>query len=156
MADLQQGQPNNSRPRADQSSHSDMENSNLKPVSETQPPLHVLENQISLLSELNSRVQSLRNATTFLRPPGIPQAIVAGGVLPLSQPLSVKEGFEQLKELAEKVQSEQVQNALKIAKESASKDSHGLSLSSRRRRPQKRAILWTSADRNMLTCHPPI
>ena len=114
-----------------------METTDTQPAPEAQAPLQALQSQIRLLTELNERVDGLRQSNTFLRAGITPPALSAGGVLPTAQPSSLRQGFEQLKELAEKVQSESVQEALKAAKESESKDGSNLLFGQRNRRIPK-------------------
>ncbi|KAI0344834.1 hypothetical protein BDW22DRAFT_1355002 [Trametopsis cervina] len=108
---------------------------------ESTTPLQALEDQITLLTELNSRVHDLRRATTFLRPTTIPVGLNGGGgVLPIYQTPPIQDGFTQLKALSEKIRSDAVQDALKAAKERALKDPGGLNLSRKRKRPSKRPL----------------
>ncbi|THG98789.1 hypothetical protein EW026_g3464 [Hermanssonia centrifuga] len=101
------------------------------PIAKTEPPseqklpseIDILEERITLLTDLNGRVEKLRQTPSLLR-------VQSGSTL--STPL-LREGFEQLKELSEKVKSEPTQDALNTAKESEAKDRSDLGFNNRRR-----------------------
>lgn len=117
---------------------SDMDNTPDPSAPEAQPALRALETQIALLTELTSTVQELRRATVFLQPSAIPAGISAGGgVLPIYHTPPISQGFEQLKALSEKVQSEAVQDALKVAREHTAKEPPGLSLGDKRKKSRR-------------------
>ena len=101
-------------------------------------PIQSLEDRIALLTELDTTVQSLRKPTSFLRPPEITSGIaVGGGVVSIYHDPPIQSGFEQLKALSEKLQTKPVQEALKVAQESGTKEPLGLSFGRKRRQPPK-------------------
>lgn len=107
-------------------------------VSEEKTPLQSLEDQIALLTELNTNVQSLRRPATFFQSSEITAGLtVGGGVVSIYHDPPVQSGFEQLKALSEKLQAKPVQDALKTAKESSAKEPIGLALGRRRKQPPK-------------------
>jgi hypothetical protein len=110
----------------------------MEPSLAPRPAVETLKDQISLLTELNSNVQNLRKATVYLQPTAIATGLSADGtLLPIYQNPPLQQGFVQLKALSDSVQSEAIQQALKAAKESATKDSQGLNLGARHRKPLK-------------------
>lgn len=96
--------------------------------------LEALESRITLLTELTSRVESLRQNPAYLRPTAASasSASIAAVVPALGQAALVRQGFEHIKEFADKVQSERVQDVLKAAKEREAKDQSDLRASRRR------------------------
>lgn len=90
----------------------------------TSPEIATLKAQVQALSELGARVQHLRNVPTWLlqTPTSVFPAV------------SIKTEFENLKELAQNLCSENVQEALRSAKGSEEKDKSELNLDTRRKR----------------------
>lgn len=88
-----------------------------------------LEARISLLSDLSTRLDSLRQTPTHLRPQ------LSGPIS--AQPTFIRQGFQNIKDFTQTVQSEPIQDVLKAAKESATKDSSDLDFSHRRVRNVK-------------------
>ncbi|KAI0093299.1 hypothetical protein BDY19DRAFT_923186 [Irpex rosettiformis] len=118
-----------------------MENTDSTSTPEQRSPLQSLEDQIALLTEINTNIQSLRRPTSFFQPAEIASGLtVGGGVVQIYHDPPIETGFKQVKALAEKLQSKPVQEALKAAKESATKEPIGLSLGRRRRHPPKRPV----------------
>ncbi|KAI0082006.1 hypothetical protein K474DRAFT_1703473 [Panus rudis PR-1116 ss-1] len=72
-----------------------------------------LEGKIQLLTDLTNRIKNLRNVPALLLRPA--HSREADDVLALSRPDALRRDFEQLKELAEKIRSQEVQDALKAA-----------------------------------------
>ena len=66
--------------------------------------LQSIEGQITLLSELTARVESLRQTPAYLRPTAVAVPIPAN-VSASAQVALVRQGFEQLKEFLGKIQS---------------------------------------------------
>lgn len=88
------------------------------------PEIAKLKAQVQALTELGTRVQHLRNVPTWLLQ-------TPNSVFPA---VSIKTEFENLKELAQSLGSENVQEALRSAKGSEEKDKSDLSLDARRKR----------------------
>ncbi|KAL1942717.1 hypothetical protein VTO73DRAFT_4957 [Trametes versicolor] len=104
-------------------------------ASATNPPLsdlQTLRNHIDTLTNLNSRLQTLRHFPALLmRPPA-----TASHMLP---PTSVLEyEFKELKEIAQSVRSEQVQDALKAARKSEAAEPKLVGLDVRRENLKRR------------------
>ncbi|KAJ3545462.1 hypothetical protein NM688_g5624 [Phlebia brevispora] len=93
--------------------------------------MHVLEERINLLTDLSARVEKLRHAPAVLRLPS--KSSLATNVLATPPATLLREGFEQLKDLSERLKSESTQNALKAAKDSEANDSTNLALGNKRR-----------------------
>src|SRR4051794_40302492 len=99
------------------------------------PALLTLHSQIRTLTDLHSRIQSLRQIPIrLLRPPSPSQ-------LPLhdptsSLPASSSLGLQDLKNITETIKSQVVQDALRAAKES--QNTRGIVASSGRREGRKR------------------
>ena len=89
--------------------------------------LQTLEEHIALLSELSTRVETLRQTPAYLRPPIGTQVVAA------TQAALIKQGFEHIKQFSEKVQAESVQEVLRKARESESKDKADLHFTHRRK-----------------------
>lgn len=103
----------------------------------TNPPLsdlQTLRNHIDTLTNLNSRLQTLRHFPALLmRPPA-----TASHMLP---PTSVLEyEFKELKEIAQSVRSEQVQDALKAARKSEASEPKVVGLDVRRENLKRRHV----------------
>lgn len=114
-------------------------------------PIQSLEDRIALLTELDTTVQSLRKPTSFLRPPEITSGIaVGGGVVSIYHDPPIQSGFEQLKALSEKLQTKPVQEALKVAQESGTKEPLGLSFGRKRRQPPKQV---SCSDQTLMNWH---
>ena len=96
--------------------------------------LESLESKITLLTELTSRVESLRQNPAYLRPTATAatSASIAAVVPELGHAALIRQGFEHIKEFADKVQSEPVQDVLKAAKEREAKDQSDLRAPRRR------------------------
>ena len=104
----------------------------------TNSDLQALEGQISLLTELSNRVESLRQTPSYLRVGAVAvgpstSPIVANPIAPSAQAALLRQGFDGIKEFSEKVQSDPVQDVLKKAQESESKDKSDLNFSHRRK-----------------------
>lgn len=107
------------------------------PAPATNPPLsdlQTLRNHIDTLTNLNSRLQTLRHFPALLmRPPA-----TASHMLP---PTSVLEyEFKELKEIAQSVRSDQVQDALKAARKSEAAEPKLVGLDVRRENLKRRHV----------------
>ncbi|EJF57734.1 hypothetical protein DICSQDRAFT_157163 [Dichomitus squalens LYAD-421 SS1] len=92
------------------------------------PELTTLRTHIQTLTELNNRLQAIRNIPAqLLRPPG-------------SDPSStlLTHGFKEIAAIADTVRTEKVQDALKAARKSEQADSSGLTSSLRRETLKRR------------------
>ena len=87
-----------------------------------------LESKITLLADLESRVRDLRQFPALLRPSTGSSA--TDDVLSIAQPLSesarLQNEFQRLREVSDKLKSEEIQSTLSIARDSEQKDKTGL------------------------------
>lgn len=82
-----------------------------------------LEAQIQLLSDLHSRVQTLRHIPVLLLRPSMASALTGQGLRP---------EFGQVKEVGDMIRAEHVQEALRAARDSLDKDASDLNPNMRR------------------------
>ncbi|EKM54040.1 uncharacterized protein PHACADRAFT_29309 [Phanerochaete carnosa HHB-10118-sp] len=97
--------------------------------------LQALKGQISLLTELGNRVESLRQTPSYLRLGAVAPSTspIASNVSPASQAALISHGFEGIKLFLEKVQSDPVQDVLRKASESEAEDKRNLDFNHPRR-----------------------
>lgn len=119
--------------------------------------LKALEGQITLLTELTTRVESLRQTPAYLRPVAAATTAVAisANVSASPQTALIREGFEQIKQFADKVQSEPVQDVLKSAKESEAKDKSSLNFRHRRKNVKRQYVNLLNCTKIMNRLVPP-
>lgn len=105
--------------------------------------LQALEGKISLLTELTTRIESLRQTPAYLRPTAgaASAATIPSGVSSSAQAALVRQGFEKIKEFSEKVHSDGVQDVLKAVRESEAKDKSDLTFIHRRRNLKRQWVL---------------
>lgn len=112
------------------------ETSSTTPVPEKSPTqvaeteVSALEARIKLLTELRKGVNDLRQIPGhLLRPQSALSSVLP---IPQSEQTRLREEFEKIKAVSEKLRSTETQDALASAKDSEAKDKTGISLNKRR------------------------
>jgi hypothetical protein len=96
-----------------------------------------LKARLKSLNDVHAKVQSLRQIPfNVLQAPALPTAV---GDLP-PPPLSVRAEFLRIKEVADEIRSDSVQEALRAAKESEARDKTGIRPMSRRENMKRKCV----------------
>ncbi|KAH9928986.1 hypothetical protein B0H21DRAFT_762171 [Amylocystis lapponica] len=93
----------------------------------TSPELLALRDRIQALTDLNTRVQALRQI-----PANILRAPTSTNILAVSPTTQIRHDFQELREVADALRSERVQHALVAARDSEQRDKSNLSSTGRR------------------------
>jgi hypothetical protein len=99
--------------------------------------VETLEERIGLLTELSTRVETLRKNPAYIRPPA---ASIGTTVSAATQASLLTQGFEHIQQFTAKVVSDSVQEVLKKAQESESNDKTDLNFTHRRKNLKRRWV----------------
>ena len=108
----------------------------------TNNELQALEEKISLLTELSTRVDTLRQTPSYLRLGAVAPSTspIASNVAPGAQATLIRQGFDGIRQFSDKVQSEAVQDILKQARESESNDKSDLNFNHPRKNLKRKYV----------------
>lgn len=99
----------------------------------TSTEISLLEERIQVVTDLQNRLQALRQAPTLLLKPYVSNDLPS----PFS---SLRAQFDDLKDIGELVRSEKVQEALRAARDSEKADKNELSSNVRRENRKRRSV----------------